>query len=347
MLTAAAPHLLVRWPQLNVFAERYLYLPSVGALLVAGYVGALWWERGREVEPRRLLAGAMLGLALLVFVVVDRRRTGDWRDEESIYAKTLTQSTRAELIRTNLAVRYLEEKRYDEGVALLEPLLSINPRWHETRHNLGLLYMAKGETAKAIAAFEEARRRDPFKGATLLNLGYLYDREGRREDAVRNYLELVRGEPDNTAGWYNLAVVAVEESQFGNARFALDRLLKLSPNDRPAQVLRNRVEALGDVPAQVKERVTRRRCGEAKRLLDAERPHDAIRTLEMAAWLDEASPLPHHYLSNVYYLRGRLQKALEEKRAALERDPGNELYKKNLAVLQRALAERERSVPKE
>jgi tetratricopeptide (TPR) repeat protein len=278
---------------------------------------------------------------------VDRRRTGDWQDEESIYAKTLTQSSRAELIRTNLAVRYLDERRYDEGIALLEELLSLNPEWHETRHNLGLLYMGKGETAKAIAAFAEARRRDPFKGATLLNLGYLYDQEGRREDAVRSYLELVHGESDNTAGWYNLAVVAFEESQLGNARFALAQVLKVSPQDRQAQALLRRVAALGRASVQSEDRATRRRCGEAKNLLDAQRPQEAIRTLEMAAWLDETSPLPHHYLSNIYYLSGRLPKALEEKRAALERAPDNELYKKNLAVLQRALAERESSLPEE
>jgi hypothetical protein len=44
-------------------------------------------------------------------------------------------------------------------------------------------------------------------------------------------------------------------------------------------------------------------------------------------------------------LNGRLRKALEEKRAALMRDPTNELYRKNLAVLERALAKRESSVP--
>jgi tetratricopeptide (TPR) repeat protein len=344
-LLAAAPHLLIRWPQLNVFAERYLYLPSVGIFLVAGYVGSGCWASALATDRRRLRPAAVLiwVSVLAVFVVVDCRRAHDWRDEESIYAKTLTQSTRAELIRTNLAVRYLDEKRYDEGIALLEPLLSINPQWHETRHNLGLLYMAKGETEKAIAAFEEARRRDPFKEATLLNLGYLHDREGRREEAVTRYLELVRREPDNTAAWYNLAVVAFEESQLRNARFAVGQVLKASPQDRGARALLQRVEAHDAEGVKPDVATTRRRCGEAKRLLDTERTDAAILTLGMAAWLDEASPLPHHYLSNVYYLSGRLKEALEEKRAALERAPDNELYKKNVAVLERALAERTNS----
>jgi tetratricopeptide (TPR) repeat protein len=346
-LLATAPHLLVRWPQLNVFAERYLYVPSVGIFLGLGYLGSRLWVASRDRRKNPLPAAVLVLVLLVVFVVVDYRRTRDWRDEESIYAKTLTQSTRAELIRTNLAVRYLDEKRYDEGIALLEPLLSINPEWHETRHNLGLLYMAKGETEKAIAAFEEARRRDPFKGATLLNLGYLHDREGRREEAVVRYLELVRREPDNAAAWYNLAVVAFEESQPRNARLALEQVLKLSPQDRGAQALLQRVEARDAAGSRTDAATTRRRCGEAKRLLDMERTDAAILTLEMTAWLDEASALPHHYLSNVYYLSGRLEKALEEKRAALQRAPQNELYKKNVAVLERALAEQGQSVAEE
>jgi tetratricopeptide (TPR) repeat protein len=345
-LVAAAPHLLIRWPQLNVFAERYLYLPSVGIFLVIGYVGSRLWRGERDPESRRSLIPRGLVLAVLtIFVLVDWQRTKDWHDEESIYGKTLAQSTRAEIIRTNLAVRYLHEKRYDEGIALLEPLLAINPEWHETRHNLGLLYMGKGETAQAIAAFDAARRRDPFKGATLLNLGYLHDREGRREEAVKSYIELTGREPDNAAAWYNLAVVAFEESQFRNAHFAAEQVLKVSPDDRQAEALLQRIEARDAGQGKADVSATRSRCGEAKRLLDAKRPNDAILTLEMAAWLDEASPLPHHYLSNIYYLSGRLQKALEEKSAALERAPRNQLYKKNLAVLQRALAEQESSVP--
>ncbi len=332
-LAAMAPHLLIRWPQLNVFAERYLYQPAIGIFLVIGYACARLWERPeRRRRPWRVAAVAVL---LVLFIAIDARRTRDWRDEETIYGVTLTQSARAELIRTNLAVRYLDTGRYDEGIALLQQVLAINPDWHDTHHNLGLLYLAKGDDAHALAAFEEARRRDPFKGATLLNLGYLYDRAGRRDEAVGTYLRLTEVEPSNAAAWYNLAVVALEGGQLGNARRAAERVLALVPGDADAQRIAARA-AVPTAPSPRDPERTAQRCAAAKRQFDAGQPAEAIAALKAAAWLDEGAALPHHYLANMYYLNGRLAEALRHQREAVALAPDDALYRRNLEALEAA-----------
>jgi tetratricopeptide (TPR) repeat protein len=331
---AAAPHLLIRWPQLNVFAERYLYLPTVGILLAGG---ALWCACVPAAGMRRVAAGALAGL-LALFVAVDIRRTADWRDELTIYGKTLTQSARAELIRINLAVRLLELERYDAGVTLLEELQRIDPQWPEVWHNLGLLYLGKGDRARALQAFEEAARRDPFKPATQLNLGYLYDQSGRRADAVRTYLGLVRRAPGFADGWYNLAAVALESGQYDNARTGAERVLALRPGDPGAQMLLARATAAQTAPhrGEATAAETLARCNAARRDADAGRVDEAILSLLAAAWLDEDAPLPHHYLANLYYLQGRLSEALAAQREALRRAPDSELYKRNLEALEKA-----------
>lgn len=331
---AVAPHLLIRWPQLNVFAERYLYLPSIGIFLAAGY----GWEHLRDrlaVATRRGAALALVGLAA-VFVTVDVRRTRDWRDELTIYRKTLTQSTRAELIRTNLAVRLLEVGEFDEGIAVLDDLQRINPDWPDTSHDLGLLYLGKGDTAAATRAFEAALARDARKPVTLLNLGYLYDRAGRRDEAVQMYLRLVEASPRAADGWYNLGTIALELGQFRNARTAALRVLAISPDDTQAMALlsRGRTATIrrGANPA------TLERCRLGKAAADAGRYDDAIIILTAAAWFDEGAPLPHQYLANVYYLQGRLRAAIRHQRAALRRAPDEPLYRTNLAALRAALA---------
>ncbi|MGH7822224.1 MAG: hypothetical protein ACREQ9_20875, partial [Candidatus Binatia bacterium] len=79
---------------------------------------------------------------------------------------------------------------------------------------------------------------------------------------------------------------------------------------------------------------------DARRVLDQKRRQDAIYLLEAAAWLDEASPLPHQYLANVFAMNGNLMLALRQMRLALDRDPGNQLYERNLQSLRRALTRR-------
>lgn len=335
-----SPHLLVRWPQLNVYAERYLYLPAFGIALAAADA----WIRariGRTAKGRRLSALA-IATALVVFVTVDIDRAGDWHDEVALYTKTLTQSARAELVRNNLALRYLQLGRYDDGIAQLHELIRINPAFTDAYHNLGLLEMAAGRDADALAAFRSALEHDPNKPESLLDAGYLEDKAGDRAQAVALYRRLVHADPANVAGWYNLAVIAVEAGQAGNARKALERVLRLAPDDRAATELRSRLEARPAAPRASQElrRRTIARCRTAKRVLDKGKVRDALYDLQAAAWLDETAALPHHYLANVYVLIGRLDDALAEQRIALELAPGNVLYQRNLASLEAAVAAR-------
>ena len=65
---------------------------------------------------------------------------------------------------------------------------------------------------------------------------------------------------------------------------------------------------------------------------------EAKAKLHMAAWLDEASSLPHHYLANIYYLTDRRDLALAHQRKAVELAPDNELYRQNLAALESSMA---------
>ena len=149
----------------------------------------------------------------------------------------------------------------------------------------------------------------------------------------------VARDPAFAEAWYNLAVVAVELGQYGNARMALDEVLARSPDDRQARALLEQVDRSGAGVRAVSADVsaaTERRCAVAKRAVDEGRYADAIVWLQVAAWFDEESPLPHHYLANVYYLTGRLAEATRHQREALARAPQNELYQRNLAALEEA-----------
>jgi len=331
-LVTAAPHLLARWPQLNVFAERYLYLPAVGVLLALAAAVQLLIPRR---SLRRAGAAALAGL-LVAFIVIDVRRTRDWHDEVTLYTKTLTQSARAELVRINLALRFYELGRYDEGIQLLRGLLAFDPSWQDAWHNLGLLYLAKNQTEEARSAFEAARQRDPLNAATLLNLGYLYDRDGHRDEALDAYFRVLQLRPTDAQAWYNLAVIALDLGQRGNARHAIDEVLQNAPDDQGALALRRKLDLApskgGETMPAPEE--TQRRCAAAKRAVEERRYADAAVALRVAAWYDEQSPLPYQYLANVFYLTGRVGEAVRAQREALQRAPDNELYKKNLAALE-------------
>jgi Flp pilus assembly protein TadD len=328
------PHLIVRWPQLNAFAERYLYLPSIGVFLALAPATARL-ANGSALARR---AGTVAAVILLVaFAARDARRSFDWKDEITLYSVTLAQSPRAEMVRNNLALRYLHEGRPLEGIPIQRELLRIDEAYPRGWHNLGLLLLAADDLDGARDAFERAAALEPLSAATALNLGYVYDKAGRREDAVQQYFRAVRLAPRDARAWYNLAIIANEHGQLGNARTALEAVLSRTPDDAAALSLRRSMEGRPSRAVTPSERrQTLRRCNDAKALAESGRSPAAIVLLYAAAWHDEAAALPHHYLANLAFLDGRIDDAIAHEREALARHPHNALYRSNLAALESA-----------
>ena len=244
-----------------------------------------------------------------------------------------------------MALRYLQIGEPVRGIPIQEELLRIDPDFPSGWHNMGLLMLAAGRNDDARAAFEKSAALEPLNAATALNLGYVYDLGGEREKAVEKYFLATILDPTDVKPWYNLAVIAYEERQLGNAGKAVNEVLSRAPDDRAAQALQKKLAAPAGLPpaadeyaARTRQQLTLDRCNTARAAAEAGRSREAIVKLETAAWLDERSPLPHHYLANVRYLAGRYREAHRHEREALARAPDNALYRANVAALEQLFA---------
>jgi Flp pilus assembly protein TadD len=124
-----------------------------------------------------------------------------------------------------------------------------------------------------------------------------------------------------------------------NARAMVAELLRLAPKDPAAREMKAKLDAIGHTPVVTppQSSATYRRCREANEAAAAGRVSEAIAKLLTASWLDEKSSLPHHYLANVYYRAGRIDDALSHQKRAVALAPENEIYRTNLAALERAV----------
>jgi hypothetical protein len=134
-------------------AEHFLYLPLCGLVPFAVGIGA-------RLAPRRL-APVLVAALLVVCVPLAVARNRDWRDEETLFRKTL---------------------RYDPPAARV---------WY----NLANLRLAAGDAAEAERLYREAAHRAPRDAAVRLNLGIALQRQGRRAEAETEYMEALRLDP--------------------------------------------------------------------------------------------------------------------------------------------------------
>lgn len=197
MAVALAPVSNLLFASGIVLAERTLFLPSLGWLLVVG--GALaWWTGAKGEEAGRRWQPALVGaLGLLVALGVGRSvtRFPSWRDDttyalqagldaprswraqlaraEVLYRSgsraegTATYRLAAELapprwvwrVRNDLARRYIEIGAIDSAAVELEASLAAVPDQEETHHYLVLSYLNLARYDEAAARADTALAR--------------------------------------------------------------------------------------------------------------------------------------------------------------------------------------------
>jgi len=184
----------------NTFAERYLYLPSVGfALLVALFLS---WAGKQLPDGTKVVAAAVILLAG-TYAVATVTRNKVWQNEYSLWTDTIAKSP-------------------DSTVAL---------------NNLGIFYRHHNMPGKAIEQFQTIIRVNPYDASAHGNLGLLY-RDIRSYDQALKEMQTAEAlAPDSAAAHYNLGLLYRDLGMKDNARIELTTALSLAPNDQDVQQL--------------------------------------------------------------------------------------------------------------
>lgn len=218
-------------------ADRYAYLPVIGAFLACSWV--LGELAGRS-RPRRLAAAAACSAAVAGLAAASWLHIGHWRDHLSLQRHLVAVSPGDWTSQTSFGMELLRRGMIDEGVGHLEAAVRLKPDGPIARTYLGIVLSDLGRTAEALAHLEAAARagsklpdtyrrlgrlsaergwpgdaRDAFRSAVLLDpgsgeahhgLGLALAQLGSREEALRHLrraaaLQPLRAEPLVDAGW--------------------------------------------------------------------------------------------------------------------------------------------------
>lgn len=207
-------------------AQRFLYIPSIPACLLAAWAVVRLLE---SVRPRTArLVRAAVAVALVAAAAVAVAGTGVWLHEEGLFRRMVEQAPDAPLPHMLLGTALCRDGRWQEGRGQLELADRLLPA-HPTK----LAIAVKSNLAGALVAV------------------------GRLERARELLAELRETSPPTSNVLYNAAFLAWVDGDATTARSALDRALERDPWHRKALALRSRLRlADGDV-AGAEEDATR------------------------------------------------------------------------------------------
>jgi len=230
------------YPIFNPMAERYLFLPSIGACLFAASVAAAMWRgtpaRPWPRNPRHVLLLAAAGIAV-TWIVLTTARVPAWRSNQTIWAAELPLAPRDPYVLANAAAAAFEIRDYDATLrharaALVHagqyPHFDITP----TFVAIGAAHMMLGQPDAALAAMQRAETGLPCRpdvdAAVWRNLAALHAARGEPAEAI-DYLErALRLDPFRPQHWAKLAYLQLGLNRTDAARQSWEQARAQNPS---------------------------------------------------------------------------------------------------------------------
>jgi Flp pilus assembly protein TadD len=211
----------------NVFAERYLYLPSFGFVLLI----ALTLSWAKAVKPG--LASGLVIISLVVAVVYSVgtvTRNAVWRDDLTLFSDTVKKSPDTAMPHLSLGTAYIKQNRVDEAVNEFMASLKLKPDYAEAHNDLGIAYLKQDRLDEAVNEYITALKLKPDYAKAHANLGIAYGKQDLLDEAVNQFIAALRLNPYYAEAHNDLGIAYLKQNRLNEAVNEFIIALKLNPD---------------------------------------------------------------------------------------------------------------------
>jgi Tfp pilus assembly protein PilF len=230
----------------QAMADRYMYVPSIGLLLVlcwgAGEIigRATKSDAGRDAPANsqarrpRYLAAPIAALAILGCGWATRHQLQYWRNSVALFGRAVAVTQGNYIAQESLGIALVRSGAIEQAGPHFAESLRLQPERASVHFNLGLWLTLEGKPAEAAAQYREAIRLRPKYPKALNNLAWiLATGSDARTRNGEEALQLARRATDLTGGndpedLDTLAAAWAETHQFAEAVKVAERAAGLA-----------------------------------------------------------------------------------------------------------------------
>jgi Flp pilus assembly protein TadD len=218
----------------NTFADRYLYLPSFGFVLLISSV----IFRIRTVPKGTVIASFLLAVITALYFTGTVARNNTWKDNYILFSDTVKKSPDASIPHNMLGTALAKAGRVDEALKEYRTAVELDP-YHASAHsNLGFAYVESRQLDKAITYLEAAVRIEPGNPLYRNNLAYAQSILGsapmnaeQLDNAVEHYKALVISQPHNAMYHNMLGITYGQKGMHSEAVEQFKEAVRLAPEE--------------------------------------------------------------------------------------------------------------------
>jgi tetratricopeptide (TPR) repeat protein len=216
------------YPLNAFFAEHWIYIPSIGLFILAGWVIGKMLEKGRILK---YLVYLLLAFLLACSLYLTRKQNLYWKDSEHFYKATLKYSPGSSRMHGGLAFIYFQKGMMDEGIAEAEKSLELDPNFVTAYENLGNAYLIKGLYDKAIETCEKAIKINPEAVVAHQNLGAVYFKKGIFDKALAEFEKILSLNPNYKDIYNSIGSTYAMMGKYEEAIPAFQKAMERDPNN--------------------------------------------------------------------------------------------------------------------
>jgi len=214
-----------------IAADKFVYLPSLGLLLVLTSL-LIWFcgAGGVKKYTRRCVVMVIVVLVLAVGeAVATRRYLVHWRDVVSLHEHMLTVTPNSAQAHFNFASALEFRGELDEAVRHYRKALQLSPSHFNAHNNLGNALSKQRKLSEAIRHYQEALKLKPDYAKAYNNLGVAFKSLGKIDEAIKHYRRAIELNPNYAPAYYNLGGVFQAQRKFKEAITCYRKVLQIKP----------------------------------------------------------------------------------------------------------------------
>ncbi|OGE19659.1 hypothetical protein A3J19_01955 [Candidatus Daviesbacteria bacterium RIFCSPLOWO2_02_FULL_41_8] len=228
-LIALAPTLTpFRWNW--IVAERYLYLPILGILVIAG----LGFEKLTRSIKFKQITYILFVAVLILLSVRTIIRNIDWKNEDNLWIATGKTSPSSPNTHNNLGDVYGRNGDKQAALKEFQRAIELKPNYGDAYHNLANTYAELGQPDKAVENYQNALKYNPGLWQSYQNIAAVYFGQKKYDLVVENMLKAIQVSPNNLNLRINLGVVYLTMGQKDKAKEIFTAVLSIDPTNQIA-----------------------------------------------------------------------------------------------------------------
>ena len=219
-------------------AIRHIDLPEMYLAERVGVLAELYAKEGEFDVALELVEESedtALQVKVLGLMAMERARVGRTDEAIALYQQLIELEPTNVVALIRMGQFHTREKRFSEGVHLLQEAIRLGDRTSWAKSSLAGTYLQMGEENLALVLFREALDLDPKNISARINVGRWYEDQGDVRAAVEEYEVAVANAPENPWPLRNLARGMEGLGHEREAEILYRKVLALDPDDRESE----------------------------------------------------------------------------------------------------------------